>query len=63
MTETMTSGAVTVLQTGEEHGGTTGVPTQTSMDHTSAVRTTTVASHGTISMLLHQVGALFATQT
>ena len=63
MTETMMSGPLTVLYTGKEHGGTTGVPSQTSMDCTSAVRATVMVSHGIISMPLHQVGSLYAIQT
>ena len=54
MTETMTGTVVTVLLSGVEPGGTTGVPTQTSMVCTSMVRSTVMASRGTISMLLHR---------
>ena len=64
MTETMTGTvALTVLHTIKERGGTTAVPTQTSMDYTAAVRVTTVVSHGCISMPLYQVGVHFAIQT
>ena len=48
MTETMISGPLTVLYTGKEHGGTTGVPAQTSMDCTSVVSGTVMALRGTI---------------
>ena len=64
MTETMTSTvAITVQCTIKERGGTTGVPTQTSMGCTSMARVITVVSHGCISMPLHQVGSHFDTQT
>ena len=51
------------LLTGKVHGGITLVPTQTSMGCTSMVRVTAMASHGTISMLLHQVITHSAIQT
>ena len=63
VTETMTGTVVTVLPVGEEHGGTITVPTQTSMGCTSVVRATMMVSRGTISMLLQEVGALFAIRT
>ena len=63
MTKTMTSPVVTVLLDGVEPGGTTGVPTQTSMVCTSMVRATPMVLHGSISMPLQEVGSVFAVQT
>ena len=63
MTETMTGPVVTVLPAGKERGGTITVPFQTSMDCTSAVSGTVMVSHGTISMLLQEVGTHFDIQT
>ena len=62
MTETMMSGAVTVLPAGKERGGTGAVPTQTSMGCTSVVRATVMVLCGTISMPLRPVHAHFAIQ-
>ena len=62
MTETMTGGVVTVLLPVMEPGGTTRVPTQTSMGCTFTVGVTAMASHGTILMPLLQVGSHFAIQ-
>ena len=59
----MTGPVETVLLAGKVHGGTIRVPTQTSMGCTSMVGATPMASRGTISMLLHQVGSHFAIQT
>ena len=66
MTETMTTMVALIvldLLTDEEDGGTTVVGSQTSTDCTSVVRVIVMVSRGTTSMLLLQVGSLFAIQT
>ena len=46
----------------KEHGGTTGMSTQTSMGCTSNVKASAMVSHGNISVLPHQVGAYVTIQ-